>query len=57
MMGLRVTSALSMAIVGNIWMFPKIGFFTPNHPFVHRVFHCKPSILGGFLVFLETPIW
>ena len=26
---------------------PKIGgFYPPNHPFVHRVFHYKPSILG-----------
>ena len=23
-----------------------LGFFPPNHPFVHRVFHYKPSILG-----------
>ena len=29
----------------NIWVFPKIGV-PPNHPFVHRVFHYKPSILG-----------
>ena len=28
----------------------------PNHPFVHRVFHYKPSILGVFPLFLETPI-
>ena len=26
-------------------MFPTIGV-TPNHPFVHRVFHYKPPILG-----------
>ena len=26
---------------------PKIGENPPNHPFVHRVFHYKPSILGG----------
>ena len=26
---------------------PKLGVFSPpNHPFVHRVFHYKPSILG-----------
>ena len=30
------------------WVFPKIGVGPPNHPFVHRVFHYKPSILGGF---------
>ena len=24
------------------------GFPPPNHPFVHRVSHYKPSILGGF---------
>ena len=29
----------------NIWVFPKI-MVPPNHPFVHRVFHYKPSILG-----------
>ena len=31
----------------------------PNHPFVHRVFHCKPSILGGKTtpIFGSTPIW
>ena len=27
------------------WVFPKI-VVPPNHPFVHRVFHYKPSILG-----------
>ena len=27
----------------------------PNHPFVHRVFPYKPSILGVFPLFLETP--
>ena len=30
----------------SIWVFPKIGVVPPNHPFVHRVFHYKPSILG-----------
>ena len=25
---------------------PKIWESPPNHPFVHRVFHYKPSILG-----------
>ncbi len=33
------------AATGDIWVFPKIGV-PPNHPFVHRVFHYKPSILG-----------
>ncbi len=28
-----------------IWLFPKI-MVPPNHPFFHRVFHYKPSILG-----------
>ena len=30
------------------WLFPKIGVpgVPPNHPFVHRVFHYKQSILG-----------
>ena len=32
-----------------IWMFPKIGVFSPpNHTILNRVFHYKPSILGGF---------
>ncbi len=30
----------------NMWVFPQIGVGPPNHPFVHRVFHYKPSILG-----------
>ena len=36
---------------------PKIGgFYPPNHPFVHRVFHYKPpSILGVNTV--NTPIF
>ena len=38
-----------------MWVFPKI-VVPPNHPFVHRVFHYKPSILGVFPLFLETPI-
>ena len=38
-----------------IWVFPKI-VVPPNHPFVHRVFHDKSSILGGPPLFLETPI-
>ena len=29
----------------SIWVFPKI-MVHPNHPFVHRVFHYKPSIFG-----------
>ena len=37
--------------------FQKIGFLPPNHAFVHRVWnHYKPSILGVFPLFLETPI-
>ena len=28
----------------------------PNHPWINRVFHYKPSILGVFPLFLETPI-
>ena len=28
----------------------------PNHPFVHRVFQYKPSILGVFPLFLEIPL-
>ena len=28
----------------------------PNHPLKNRVFHYNPSILGGFPLFLETPI-
>ena len=27
------------------------GWIPPNHPFVHRVFHYKPSILGCFPIF------
>ncbi len=35
--------------IENIWMLnQKQWCFPPNHPFVHRVFHYKPSILGGF---------
>ena len=33
------------------WVFPKI-VVPPNHPLKNRVFHYKPSILGGF-----TPIF
>ena len=29
-----------------LWVFPKI-VVPPNHPFVHRVFHYKPSIWGA----------
>ncbi len=36
---------------------PKIWENTPNHPFVHRVFHYKPSTLGVFPLFLETSKW
>ena len=43
--------------IPSIWVFPKI-MVPPNHPFVHRVFHHnKPSILGVFTLFLETPIY
>ena len=34
-----------------------LGFYPPNHPLKNRVFHYKPSILGFFPLFLETPIW
>ena len=38
----------------NNWVFPKI-MAPPNHPFVHRVFHYKTSILGGNIsLFLQT---
>ncbi len=37
------------------WVFPKIGV-PPNHPFVHRVFHCKPSILGYHYFWRATHI-
>ena len=38
---------------------PKIGgFFTPNHPFVHRGFHYfHHPFWGKTPLFLETPIW
>ena len=32
--------------VCEIWVFPRIGFFSPNHPLKNRGFHYKPSILG-----------
>ena len=32
--------------IQQIWMFPKIMGFPPNHPWINRVFHYKPSILG-----------
>ena len=35
----------------SIWMSPKI-VVPPNHPFVNRVFHYKPSILG-----VKSPIF
>ena len=35
-------------------MFPKIG--VPQIIHFNRVFHCKPSILVVFPLFLETPI-
>ncbi len=37
---------LILFLYDTIWMFPKIWENPPNHPFVHRVFHYKPSILG-----------
>ncbi len=39
-----------------MWVFPKI-MVPPNHPLKNRVFHYKPSILGVFPLFLETPMW
>ena len=37
------------------WAFPKIVvFLLPNHPFVHRIFHYKPSILGENPIFGNT---
>ena len=30
----------------SIWVFPRIGVGPPNHPYLYRVFHYKPSILG-----------
>ena len=39
-----------------IWVFPKIGV-GPQIIHFNRVFHYKPSILGVFPLFLETPIW
>ena len=35
----------------------KIVFFTPQIIHFDRVFHYKPSSLGVFPLFLETPIW
>ena len=41
-----------------IWVFPKNrGVFPPNHPLKNRDFHYKPSILGVFPLFSETPIY
>ena len=34
---------------------PKIECFPPNHPFVHRVVHYKPSILGAHPYFWKHP--
>ena len=36
----------------SIRVFPKIGVGPPNHPFVHRGFHYKPSIFGVLPLFL-----
>ena len=52
---------ISSKCAGNIdqygpWVFPKIGLL-PNHPFVHRVFHCFHHPFWGVFLFLETPTW
>ena len=36
--------------------FPKIVGFPPNHPFVHRVFHYKPSIMGYHYFWKPPPV-
>ena len=38
----------------NTWVFPKIGFLTPQIIPFNRVFHHKPSILRVLPLFLET---
>ena len=39
-----------------IWVFPKNrGFVPPNHPWINRFFHCKPSILGFSPYFWKHP--
>ena len=41
-----------------MWVFPKKMGKTPNHPIFNRVWnHYKPSILGGFPLFLETSMY
>ena len=42
-----------------MWVFSKIGVFTPQIIHFNRVFHYKPSILGifGIPLFLETSIF
>ena len=35
----------SLPLLAPFWVFPKI-MVSPDHPFVHRVFHYKQSILG-----------
>ena len=41
----RATNSSQLAKRPTFKMFPKI-MVPPNHPFVHRVYHYKPSILG-----------
>ena len=39
----------SNSLLGGVfqrWVFPKIGGVPPNHPWINRVFHYKPSIFG-----------
>ena len=43
--------------VGNIWMFPKIVVFPPNHPFLIGCSIIFTIHFGGIPLFLETPIW
>ena len=52
--GIKKKNARSSGVI--IWVCPKIWENPPNHPFVHMVFHYKPSILGENPLFLEeTP--
>ena len=43
-------------VVGGIWVFPKI-WILPNHPFVHRVFHYKPSIFSYPYFWKHPYVW
>ena len=47
---------LKRSLQKQIWMFPKIGGFLPNHPIFIRFFQYKPSILGGTPIFGNTHI-